>query len=391
MRIGITGACGFLGANFIAELLDPELSALLAPGGLEILAFASSTPSNPLWSDAGLQVETLDVLDYPSMVRNFVGLDALVHFAGRVDYRSEGKRSVWDANALGTKRLFDACLASGVPRVLYVSSISALGRGTQDSGPVDENSSPYGDPDWPMAFASSEEALWAVEASLAGDYGFLKRVQVAYGDSKLAGWELAKLYAREKGLPVVTIFPGTAVGPGELHRSISRLVDAVWEGRLGLTLPGATSFVDSRDIARGAILALAKGRVGEGYVISGLEGHYQCYSDFMESIATLARSVGAKAWRKPLVPPLGLLLAAGTVAELLLPRSGLSRSLVVSGSLPGNSYSIEKARRELGYEPRTSLAPAIIACRRFSEALRLQRCAGMPQGAFFGRSDYALC
>ena len=85
-------------------------------------------------------------------------------------------------------------------------------------------------------------------------------MRVAYVDAKLAGWELAKLYAREKGLDLVTIFPGTAVGPGDLHNAISRLVNDVWEGRLGLSFPGSTSFVAAPDLARGAPPRLGEGK-----------------------------------------------------------------------------------------------------------------------------------
>jgi nucleoside-diphosphate-sugar epimerase len=177
--------------------------------------------------------------------------------------------------------------ASRVPKLLYVSSVSALGSAAQDRL-ANEESEPYGDPRWPISFASREETLAAVESSLAGDYTFIKKMRVAYFDAKLAGWELAKLHAREKGLPVITVFPGTVVGAGDQAQSISNLVDKVWEGKLSISLPGASSFVAARDFARGAVLALARGRIGEGYVISGRDEHNMRYADFMRLISTVA-------------------------------------------------------------------------------------------------------
>ena len=176
-------------------------------------------------------------------------------------------------------------------------------------------SSPYGDPDWPCSFASPAEALAAVEASAAGDYGFLGGVRVAYADAKLAGWELAKLYARERGLPVVTVFPGTAVGPGDTHRAISALVDTVWEGRLRLSFAGSTAFVDSRDFARGALLALDRGGKGEAYVIAGRDEDNLSYPEFQDLIARLARKEGWHAQRNPIALPKPFLLAVASVAE----------------------------------------------------------------------------
>jgi dihydroflavonol-4-reductase len=190
-------------------------------------------------------------------------------------------------------------------------------------------------------------------------------MKVAYVDAKLAGWELAKLYAREKGLPVVTIFPGTAVGAGDMHNAISKLVNLVWEGRLGLSFPGSTSFVAASDLGRGAVLALEKGRAGEGYVIGGREEDNLDYSAFQDLVASLARAEGCHAKKRSLVLPRPIMLAAALAAERLLPQGSLTEAFVLSGSMR-NLCSSAKARRELGYEPLATLESAILACRRFS-------------------------
>jgi len=375
MRIGVTGAFGFLGANFTAALLDGRGSAS-ASGGIEVVAFASRTRSNPLFDPERVRIEGLDIMDDPAMARAFSGLDAVAHFAGRVDYRSGRKRSVWDADVLGARAVFEAALEAGVGRLLYVSSVSALGC-PGPAGLADEECRPYGEMSWPISFASPEEALRAVESSLAGDYSFLKRSRVAYFDAKLAGWELAKRFANDRGLPVVTVFPGTVVGAGDQGRAISSLVDAVWDGKLGVSLPGATSFVSARDFAAGAMLAFEKGRPGEGYVISGRDEHNMSYAEFMRLIASAARAEeGGKrprGSRRPsgrfLVPPRAILAAAAGAAEYLMPNGSLSKALVLSGCVD-NRCSSAKAMRELGYAPGASLEPAILECRRFSERLR---------------------
>jgi dihydroflavonol-4-reductase len=142
-RIGVTGAFGFLGANFVKALLETE-------DDLEIVAFASSTAFNPLFDPSVLRVESLDILDRAGMEEKFLGLDSVAHFAGRVDYRPSMRRAVWDTDALGSKNVFDAALAVGVPRILHVSSVCALGRGLELSL-ADEEGEPYGDPSWPSS------------------------------------------------------------------------------------------------------------------------------------------------------------------------------------------------------------------------------------------------
>ena len=158
-RIGVTGAFGFLGANFIAALLEgrPALGLGRGPGFAEgelaITAFASRTRSNPLFATSRVSIEDLDVLDGRGMARKFSGLDALVHFAGLVDYRHSRRRAVWDCDVLGAKRIFDAALEAGVPKLLHVSSICALGQAAIAGRLADEASTPYGDPSWPISFS----------------------------------------------------------------------------------------------------------------------------------------------------------------------------------------------------------------------------------------------
>jgi dihydroflavonol-4-reductase len=381
-KIGVTGAFGFLGSNFIAAMLDAGASASAGAGpeaggsDYEITAFASRTLSNPLFDRSRVRVESLDVLDAEDLARKFEGLDAVAHFAGRVDFRPRAKRALWDADVLGTARVFDAALAAGVSRLLHVSSICALGSAPCGSL-LDETASPYADPLWPGSFASPAQALAAVGASIEGDYGFLRRVRVAYFDAKLAGWELAKVYAREKGLPLVTIFPGTAVGPGDLHQAVAALVDNVWRGRLRLSFGGASAFVDARDLARGALLALQRGRSGEGYIIAGRDEDNLAYADFQDLIGELARSEGWPAKRGPRVLPRGLLLALSRAAQVAAPGSTFSEAFVLAGS-QRNVCSSAKARAELGYSPSASLRTAILDCRRFGEA---ERAAARPYQA----------
>jgi nucleoside-diphosphate-sugar epimerase len=391
LRIGVTGAFGFLGANFISALLQrlPET---------EITAFASRTRANPVFSSDTVRIRDLNILHPAAMAEKFQGLDAVAHFAGRVDYRRQMRREVWEIDVLGAKKVFDAVLKANVAKLLYVSSICALGAGRQsneheaasmatsiaspEASPAgsipsslalppsaqlrraDENSIPYDDPNWPISFTSSSEALAAVDASEAGDFSFIKSMDVAYFDAKLAAWELAKRYCNEKGLPIITIFPGTAVGPGDLNNGISKLVNSVWEGKLRFAPSGATAFMDSRDLGRGALLSLLEGKIGESYVIAGRDEHNLSYKKFMEMVAGIAQKESRLKPSSIHAIPAGPAILAASLIERILPKSSLSKALILSGSVR-NLCTSAKAQRELGYEPRADLAESIMACRAF--------------------------
>ena len=363
MRIGVTGAFGFLGARFVAALLDQTPGAG-ASATYDVTAFARRTRSNPVFDPSRTNVVDLDIRDVAAMTAAFAGLDAVAHFAGLVDFRAARTREIWDANLVGTARVFDAAEAAGVSRVLYAASVNVLGA-SRDATLLDERSTPYANPSGAHSFRSAAEAMGAVHRSLAGDYGFLRYVRGAYLDSKLAAWELATSRVRERGLPIVTVLPGTLVGAGDLHYSISDLVDRAWEGRLRVCFPGATSFVDAGDFAEGARLALEHGRAGEGYILSGRDEDNLDYAQFITLVSATAAAVENRTARRAWPIPRAIALGVASAAEMIAPRSGLTRALAESGSAR-NICSSARARAELGYTHRSTLAESIRACRRFS-------------------------
>ncbi len=357
MRVGVTGAFGFLGATVVARLLERG-------AGEEIVAFSSRTSANPVFDPARVCREPLDVLDARDVLAKTAGLDALFHFAGKVSYARREKRATWDANVLGSRNVFQAVVANRIPRLLYASSINVLGAPEAGRRSADETGSPWRPGSrHPTGFRSAADALEAVEASAAGDYRFLRRVRLAYFDSKLAAFELARQWHATRGLPVVSVLPGTVVGAGDVHYAISGLVDRVFRNRLALTLPGATSFVDAVDFGRGVLLAWERGRIGESYVLSGRDEDNLSYREFMRLAAEVGRSFGRKTRRDFLVAPAWLAAAVAGVAETFAPSASLTSALVRSGS-EGHRFSSAKACRELGWRHERTLADGIADCWR---------------------------
>ena len=209
-----------------------------------------------------------------------------------------------------------------------------------------------------------------MRASLDGDWTFLRRVRVPYFDAKLAAWELAQEYRRRRGLPVVCVFPGTAVGAGDTGMAIGGLVDRVVAGRLRLTLPGTTSFVAATDAARGIWLAARHGRPGASYLISGRERDNLSYADFMGVVARVARQRFDRPCPDRFVAmPAEPARLVARLAEAVAPGSPLTLGLVLSGSVE-HRFTSRRAGRELGYHPRQSLEDAVAECIEFNRRLR---------------------
>ncbi len=151
MRMLVTGGAGFIGSNFVRRTLEDAypglegaevvvLDALTYSGNLENLAPVADSPRYEFVHG--------DIRDSKLLDRLFPGVDAVVHFAAE----SHVDRSVRDAsifvetNVLGTQRLLDAALRSGLKRFVHVSTDEVYGsiaEGSWDEERPLEPNSPY--------------------------------------------------------------------------------------------------------------------------------------------------------------------------------------------------------------------------------------------------------
>ena len=359
MRIGITGAAGFLGAALLRRL------AAAAPGDT-FVPFCARRTANPLTDHLGIRHVALDVTDRAGVLAATRGLDALYHVAGMVSYDRRSRRRAWDVNVHGTRNVIDAAAANGIGKVIYVSSISVLGAPSPEAPWADEGNDRYVPGRNPISFPDAEAALAAVEDSLRGDYRFLSAVRVPYFDSKLAAFEDARRTAAARGVSLVTVMPGTAVGAGDTGMAIGGLVQRVWDGALRLTLPGGTSFVASEDVAAGIAAAAARGRPGEAYIITGREQDNLGYAAFMRMVARVAAErFHHRCFDRFRSVPAPAAVAVASVVEGLFPGTALPRGLVLSGCVT-HRFGSRKAGEELGYVPRVPLEDAIASCIEFN-------------------------
>ena len=159
----------------------------------------------------------------------------------------------------------EACLKTGVRRLVYASSIHALAE--PPHGEVVDESMPC-DPD---------------------------RITMAYSRSKARGTlEIMEVVA--KGLDGVIMLPTGMIGPNDFKPSeTGRLILDYMAGRIPARVGGGYDFVDVRDVAEGHILAAEKGRAGEKYILSG---EWISLDDIMKEIS-MAANVSFPRYRVP--------------------------------------------------------------------------------------------
>ena len=309
MKALVTGASGFVGAAIVRRLLAD---------GHDVRALVRA--ESPTDNIRGLKVETVagDLLDHASLARAIRGCDTLFHCAA--DYRIwvPDPERMYRINVDGTRALMLAALEAGVRRVVYTSSVATLATATADR---------LGDETRP---ATPEDCI--------GPY---KRSKT------LAEAEVAKLIA-EQGLPAVIVNPSTPLGPDDIKPTpTGRIVIEAAAGRMPAFVDTGLNVVHVDDVAEGHLLALDKGRLGERYILGGENMRLS------EILAEIAALYG----RKPptIRLPHAALMPLALGAEAWARITGREPFVTLDGLRMARKlmfFSSEKARRELGYEPR---------------------------------------
>jgi dihydroflavonol-4-reductase len=248
--------------------------------------------------------ELVDVGDEAGLERAMERCDAVFHLAAL--YAFKGDAAEFErVNVDGTRNVLDAAHRAGVRRVVHTSTCATC-------GPV------------PSRAATEEDAPPEWELT------------VPYKATKLAGERLA-LAAAADGLDVVVVNPTTPIGEGDwVPTPTGRMVRGVATGRFRGYLSGTgVNLVDVRDVARGHLLAFDRGRIGERYLLGGVD------MPLRDVFALIARAAGRPTPR--LRVPYGIARAAAA-ARLL------NRHEIALARLP-MYFSSAKAERELGYEP----------------------------------------
>lgn len=259
----VTGAAGFIGSHVVLELLkqNREVRALVLRG------------ENTKNLD-GLDIETFegDVLDPDSMKKAMQGCNRLFHLAAIYALWLPNRRKMYDVNVTGSQNVLWAAYKAGVERVVYTSSVAALGVEPGEQ-PANENTE-------------------FNQITKANDYIF----------SKYLSDRDAKVFARE-GLPLTIVNPAFPFGARDIAPTPTGqiLLDVV-NGKTPGYFDAGFSIVDVEDVARGHILAEEKGKVGESYLMANKN---LTFKEFLELVMRVT-GVQVKLRKIPVSVAIGL-------------------------------------------------------------------------------------
>jgi nucleoside-diphosphate-sugar epimerase len=333
MRILVTGASGFLASHLIPVLRERghSVRALVLP----------SSDRTPL-RQAGVDIHTGDVRLPGTLAGAMRQVDAVFHLAAAIGVRRP-LREYYAVNVTGTENVCRAAVAAGVKRLVHVSSTSVYEQGL--GVPVDET--------FPLAPPPDP-----------------------YAESKAAGDMLVQRLIADEHLPASIVRTSTIFGPGD-HLNFGRIADRLLAGTSIVIGSGRNrvpvAFVD--DVVRGLLLVLEHQAAGEVYNIT--DDRCPTQRELLEEIAD---QVGARPPR--IHVPYRLLYGAAYLAERLAQATRSERAVVTRFGVllygADNRFAIDKARHELGYEPRVPLRQGVSVAAEWYRGHR----------ASLGRSEY---
>ena len=315
MRVLITGATGLLGGHLIRELRErgEDIRALVLPGENTDRLVAQ-----------GVEVVRGDVTDARTLGSAVKDIELIFHLAGMMGvWRPLAEYHL--VNVTGSANLYQAAQQAGVRRFVHTSSHTVYGLG-------------YG------RFLTEKDAL--------------RPDPDPYSLTKAEGDRLIRRLMLSSKVETVILRPGTFFGPGDrLH--FGRMAQKVKDGK-GLILgrgDNALPFCYVTDIVQGFLLA-AYHQNAPGNVYNITNDRPLTQSEMFNAIADAVGGVRPRLHLPYLPIYYGSIVAEKVVAPLTRTKpKATPLGAMMFGS--DNRHSVEKARRELGYEPKVDLHTGI--------------------------------
>jgi len=306
----VTGGAGFLGSRivrtYLARGIKVRVVDSLKQGSLENLRACPP----------GLELLELDLCDLDRIVDAFADQDLVIHAAAMIRAESVHEQELQKkVNVDATRNVIEACRRNRVRKLLYISTIAAIGISPDPAVPADES------------------------------FRFnLEHLGISYNSTKHQAEQLV-LDANGPDLATVVVNPGFVFGRRRNGYNGAEVIQRVLGSRLVICTNGGLSVVHIDDVIEGISRVGDKGRAGERYILSGENltfpelAHVVCQiSGLRKKIITVPDVITNFA---------GLLLNASARARGVSPRF-----LILDRRYAYQFFSSEKARTELGYRPR---------------------------------------
>ena len=255
----VTGGSGLLGSHLLHQLVT---------GNKKVRAIYRS--DIPQEMPPGIEWVKGDILDPTSLEEAMKGVEQVYHCAATVSFNPKNRITLHQTNVEGTANIVNACLHCEVKKLLFVSSVAALGRIREDAN-------------------VNEKMNWTEESSNS-----------EYGKSKfLAEKEVWRGIG--EGLNAVIINPVIILGAGDWEKGSSEIFKSAYNEFPWFT-EGISGFVDVNDVVKAMIILMNGAPQSERFIISGNNLSYK------EVFTEIAQNFGKKAPHLKVTPLLAAIV-----------------------------------------------------------------------------------
>jgi dihydroflavonol-4-reductase len=226
--IAVTGATGLIGSFLLRRLLLEGLPFVALKRKGADLSGMEDIKDQVNWKEA-------DILDEVALEEAFAGCDSVIHAAAMVSFNPRDREKLFQTNTVGTKHVVNTCLNLGINKLVYISSVAALGR-SKKTAIIDESSQ------------------WTNSS-----------LNTFYGESKYLA-ELEVWRGKEEGMEVAVINPSVVLAPGNWDKSSAKIFKYIWKEKPFYTT-GSFNYIDVRDLVD-IIMEANKGRLNGERIIA---------------------------------------------------------------------------------------------------------------------------
>lgn len=226
--IAVTGVNGLLGSRIAHQLTEDSTP---------FIGIKRAQSDTTLIDHLSINCKNADLLDVGALHEALQGVHTVIHTAALVSFKSNDGEQLYRINVEGTRNVVNACLSLGIPRLIHVSSVAALGR---QKG----------------IYQINEDNKW-VESKLNSDYA----------ESKYLA-ELEVFRGQEEGLKIDIVNPSVILSQSNWDRSSAQLFKYVWNNKPFYT-QGSINYVDVRDVVTMIGLLLKREPRGERHIANG--------------------------------------------------------------------------------------------------------------------------
>lgn len=309
-KVMVTGGSGVVGRALVPELIE---------SGYEVTVYDLRPPLAP-----GATFVAGDIRDGHALLEASRDCRAVFHLAARLPQARLSDTEFYEVNVGGTRNVAEACLRNGIRRLVFASTIEVYG--PQDVRiPLDEDARK-------LFTGTYSRTKWACEQLLAEYQTQLEPVSMR--------------------MPMV-------LGPGFYHeRSVITLFHAMRRGR-SIPIPARDipySLVAAGDSAKAFVLAAERPEAA-GSVLNIAAGDTPSLAEFLRDAAALVGSA-SRLVRVPMALARAAVVSAKGLSRLTRGKFPTTPPELMEFALVGGAYSIDRARRVLGYAPRLSCAQA---------------------------------